>query len=494
MIQDIIKNLEKDMDTRKMLIELKALLKEEKNKYALLYQLGNDVSLITNLLSHEDAKVRKNAALILGQFNHSDCLQKLYEAYEKETQLFVKSSYLSAIKEMDYHEILPKLRNRLEEIKSIIPEESNKKHFDEERKLLTELVLAIDGMKKHTFCGWNVPSRLILLTNRNYQFITEEQLQDYNPKIFNAGVVADVDNLEHVMSIRTVQDVLFQLEDIKSCEKDPRKAAEKIAKSSLLTFLEKRHKEKAPFYFRIELKSKMDLSKKSSFTKKMAGELERLSKQNLINSTSCYEVEIRFIENKEGNLNILIKLYTIPDTRFSYRKQAAPVSIQPVNAALLVALSKDYLKEDAQVLDPFCGVGTMLIERHKLVKANTMYGIDIFGKTIEMARENTENARCIVHYINRDFFDFQHEYLFDEIITNMPSVRGQKGEDEIADLYQKFFAKADKHLNESGIIIMYSHNKEFVKKYNNKSKFKIVEEFEISMKEGTYLFILQRKK
>mgnify|MGYP002245200123 CR=1 FL=1 len=58
-----------------------------------------------------------------------------------------------------------------------------------------------------------------------------------------------------------------------------------------------------------------------------------------------------------------LKLYTIPMQRFSYRKNVVAASIHPSLAAMLVSLAKPYLKENAQILDPFCGVGTMLIER-----------------------------------------------------------------------------------------------------------------------------------
>ena len=34
-----------------------------------------------------------------------------------------------------------------------------------------------------------------------------------------------------------------------------------------------------------------------------------------------------------------------------------------------------------------------------------------------------------INFINRDYFDFTHAYLFDEIITNMP-VRGRKSKEE----------------------------------------------------------------
>ena len=83
-----------------------------------------------------------------------------------------------------------------------------------------------------------------------------------------------------------------------------------------------------------------------------------------MNSTSHYEVELRLVENKAGDFNLMIKLFTYKDPRFRYRREAMSSSIQPVNAALAMKLAQKYLKEGAQVLDPFCGVGTMLIERN----------------------------------------------------------------------------------------------------------------------------------
>ena len=66
-------------------------------------------------------------------------------------------------------------------------------------------------------------------------------------------------------------------------------------------------------------------------------------------------------------------------------------------------IAKPYLKEDAQIMDPFCGVGTMLVERDRKVPAREVYGTDIFGDAIEMARVNTELAGRKFNYIHRDF-------------------------------------------------------------------------------------------
>ena len=42
----------------------------------------------------------------------------------------------------------------------------------------------------------------------------------------------------------------------------------------------------------------------------LSGQIEKLSGRKLINTATDYEVELRLIENKEGNCNLLLKLYT----------------------------------------------------------------------------------------------------------------------------------------------------------------------------------------
>jgi len=491
MIRDTFENIIQQIDIRKNLIQLRAELKEGFNKAAFLYQVGADYSIFDKLLENEDAKVRKNTALIMGMLAVPHFLDKLYEAYRKEDQLFVKSSYLTAMKAFEYGELIPYFKERLSILSNIEINDANKKHISEEMRILTELILDKEGVKQHAFVGYEVSSELVLLTNRNFKNITMEQLKDKEATDFNAGIRLRTDKLRAVLPIRTYGELLFMLDDVKVCSDDVNAAAKTIATSSLLEFMEKRHEGTAPFYFRIELKSRLELDKKSAFTKKLGMEIERLTQRKLINTTSNYEFELRMIENKEGNYNILVKLYTLKDERFCYRKKAISSSIQPVNAALIAALVKDYLKDGAQVLDPFCGVGTMLIERCKLVWASTMYGLDIYSDAIIKAKENTEVAQVTAYYINRDFFDFKHEYLFDEIFTNMPRAMGHKEEDEIFTLYQKFFLKAPEHLKKDSIMILYSHNQDYVKRLVNKNQYHIEQEYEISKKEGAYLFVIR---
>lgn len=215
--------------------------------------------------------------------------------------------------------------------------------------------------------------------------------------------------------------------------------------------------------------------------------------KRLRNDPSDYEIEIRLMERRDGTFLPLVKLHTLKDTRFSYRKYSLPVSIKPSGAALVAALASPWMKKGGQVLDPFCGVGTMLIERDKAKEAGPMYGIDTFGEAIKGARENTYLAGKEINYIHRDFFDFTHGYLFDEIITNMP-VRGKRTKEEQEAFYRNFFRKAKEVLKPNGIMVLHSNEKGYIRKeIRLQEAWKLINEYNLDEKEGISVYIIGRK-
>lgn len=494
MIADYLKQLRSGEEIRKNLIALKAELKdnEARQEWGRLLRDEEWHTLFEQeLLKSEDAKVRKNAALLAGASGDNSWVETLYTAYEKEEQLFVKSSYLSAMAELNYYPVLAKLKSRMEELNRLPVTPENRKHVEEERRQLSSMLVAANQPKAHRFCRPKKELTMILTTNRNHIHLIAEELKGMQQKQIPAGLLVRTDKLEEIDRLRTVREQLFAVEGMKTVPANPEEAAEIIAGGDhpLLTFLLSCHEGEAPFYFRIEVKNKMEPDKKAAYVKRLASQIEAVSGRTLINTPSFYELEIRFIENKEGNYNIVIRLFTRRDIRFEYRKNVVAASIHPANAALTAALAKPWLKENAQVLDPFCGVGTMLIERTRLVKAGTMYGVDSFGEAIKGARENTKAAKETVNYINRDFFDFRHEYLFDEIITDMPWSRQREQLPELEKLYQRFFRKIPELLKRDGVIILYTHNRDFVRRYMG-GRIRLIREFEVSMKEETYVEIL----
>ena len=98
-----------------------------------------------------------------------------------------------------------------------------------------------------------------------------------------------------------------------------------------------------------------------------------------------------------------------------------------------------------------------------------------------------------MHYVRRDFFTSQHDYLFDEIITNMPD-RGKKSREEHDLFYQKFFEKAEEILTDSGTMILYSNEKNHIKKQLRlRKEFTLLKEYSMDEKEIYHLFIIARR-
>ena len=500
MVRELYENAKRGIDTRQNLSALRSAIKDDALMNDLFELVEDDIESMKRFLDSDDAKVRKNAALLMGELDMSDFVQPLVNGYRKESQLFVKSAYLEALKGYDIEEYLPFFKERVRELSEseITPE--NRKHIDEEMRALTELIVSFEGVTKHCFTGFrrlddNVEG--ILITNKLNMDVTKSQLSDIGVKLlpFKGGVRFTTDNLSFLKDVRTYSDVLFVIPGSRTSGFDAGTAAKTIAESGLLKLLDKLHRgeKNQPFYFRVELKSTLDMEKKGKFVRRFSAELERQSGRRLINSASDYEIELRLIENKDHELNMLLKLYTINDERFSYFKKHIAASIKPVNAALMVELAKEYMIPDAQVLDPFCGVGTMLIERQKIVKANTSYGLDINAEAITGAKENTQAAEQIVHYVNRDFFTFEHDYLFDEIFTDMPFALNDKVTLEIDNIYKRFFKAAALRLTDSGRIIMYSRNPQMALKYSKSSGYRILKRIAISEKNNSELIVFEHE-
>ena len=89
-----------------------------------------------------------------------------------------------------------------------------------------------------------------------------------------------------------------------------------------------------------------------------------------------------------------------------------------------------------------------------------------------------------------DYFDFKHDYLFDEIITNMP-VRGKQSRSEMDALYASFFEKSKEILAPGGVMIFYSNEEGMVKKQLRlHTEYRLIQEFVISEKRHFSLYIV----
>lgn len=490
-MEQIVKELKKEQNARSNLSAARKKIKEGTCTEEQIQMLREQRELLLEYLSHEDAKTRKNVALLLGELG-LPVVEELFHAYQMEQTRFVKSSYLVALSQMNVVGRLPEFRDLLDELLEIELTEENRKHVEEEIRQLRKILIQYEGITKHTFVYPKDEMEVILLCNRLHRDRICKGIGSA-AKPHPLGVSVVTSKLHELETIRTYRTIVFPIHTHGLLTADPRRTAELLWASDFYQILSILHKEEEPFYYRIDCGAAMSLEQKSDFGKKMGAELERLSQGMLINSTSDYEIEIRLVANKEGGFFPCMRLKTWKDHRFAYRKHAISASINPSTAALMMEIAQPFLKENAQILDPFCGVGTMLIERNRLVSAREIYGIDVFGDAISFARENSILAKCRVNYIHRDFFDFKHEYLFDEIVTDMP-MRGKKTKDELDALYRNFFEKAEEVLTDQGIIIMYTNEIGFVKKQLRMNKrFKLLQETCMQKKKEFYLLIIGGK-
>ena len=101
-IKQLYENISRGVQVRQNLISLRDEIKDESLRRKFMYLLGGDFSILTGLLEDPDPKVRKNAALILGQTEDEDVLEPIVRAWQKETTLFIREDYLKAMENLDY--------------------------------------------------------------------------------------------------------------------------------------------------------------------------------------------------------------------------------------------------------------------------------------------------------------------------------------------------------------------------------------------------------
>ncbi len=504
-MEELWKQLKQGENVRETLISIRSKQKEEGVSQGKITE--DRETLLGELLSHEDPKVRKNAALLIGELSLQSLLPRLYQSYITEETRFIRSDYLKAMSLLSVTAYVEELQARRKELLEEKPGEDEEKHYRQERTVLQKLLEPFDQHRVPRFTGMEKTADVVLLTYPGDNGITEAQLGSCKKNVFPFGIRVPGACIKEMFAIRTFREMLFSL-NIAGIPQDPKEAAEKLVASNFLYLLDRLHRfplkerEKGnggigggnAYYLRIRIGDGDKAKGYGEFYKKLGFYLEERTAGSLCKHPTQAEVELRLIPKKDGTFLPLVCLYTLKDPRFIYRKEVVATSIAPAQAALLAQLAKPYLQEKAQVLDPFCGVGTMLVERDKAVEAATMYGVDLYGEAIAKARFNTKEVKRDIYFVQRDCLDFSHTYLFDEIFTNMPT-RGKHTREEQDSLFEGFFQKAEELLRRGGRMILYTNERGFLhKQLRLREEWHLLAEHLVREKDGFYLFVLEKRK
>ncbi len=489
---------------KELLLELKFVLKDDNpgpDRNILKTDYGFKDDDAPEILSNEDVKVRQFGAFCIASLMGDKATKLLVDAYLKETVEYNKEHLLKAVSAINGKYGFERLYDRLEELIILLNEqhtESHKHYVKEVRQLLG--LLRKDG-ERRVFTGQKIKSEVILTTNRNFRELTLGEIRGFPKKTFNAGVMVMCDDINAIEIIRTFDEMLFvpPFDEEKYCKigKDRLVASEYI-KDVLVPFILERmrvpnNKKALPVSFRLDIKGEAVQEKEADIQRTLSDLVESQSGYRLINIRNDFDIQLRFVKRKTGSLKPLVKFFTPRDKRFDYKVTDIAAGIKPYLAALICSLCGEYFSADAAVLDPFCGAGTLLVERDRYLKTGFLFGSDIFPAACAAAEKNLFRAGLSERskIINKDFLTLEHKERFTELITDMPFETEKKTLKDLEEIYSVFFKKSRELLLEGSYLFVYTRNQQLLKKQIPGNQVKIVKSFEISKKEGAYLFVLK---
>lgn len=440
-------------------------------------ELTGRMSQWLDLLKDPDPKVRKNAALLIGDLlsaraEHTDGAdtlsadagKELWSAYRREETLYVKSAYLTAMRAVDLAPYQALLAARLAELAEHDWSTSEIKHIREERRAIEELLGSVGRQDFHHFHGLHRSYEMLLTCDLPVRERALHELQ--GTRIVAGGVRASVSSWSALQRCRLYREALFLVPLRKGFAANETTIGTLPENSRLLPLLDSIFDGEPTdtYAFRLEIRSARKEDRLGAFLRLKAAEIEESSKGRLRNVPGNYEFTLILLRKESGSFTPFIRLSDDTDRRFSYRKDIEPTSMVPVMAAEAIELAKDYLKPGAWVIDPFCGVGTLLIERALAVRASELYGTDIYGHAILGARRNAKRADVDAHFINRDFFDFTHEKAFDEVLAEFPDLYGKEQAERDA-FYGKAFQRSILLTGRGGVFIFLSGEEALMHKH-----------------------------
>lgn len=479
----MVSNIYNNTDLRSSLSKLRKEIKSNKTylENPKLYK-----KLIT-CLDNEDPKVRKNAALLIGLFNYEDVVNILLEAYNKEGTEFVKEAYLKGCLNhncIKYLDVLENIQTKLLESDDIYP-----KHIQSQLKVINQLIQKNSKHKNKLLRVQHQYLDVVLTTIPWYQFTLFEALKGFRYKPVGQGVLVRSDCLLDLKEIRNYEEMLIPLKGCVGMNMDIDLIVNNISNSSLKRTLDIIYNSNDPFYFKLIDRLK---EKNSTFIRKISDGLALKNPKLLLNSPHQYEIEIILKELRPGSINAYLRLMDIERRRFTYRRSTTAFSMKPFLAATLMELAKPYLEDNSRVLDPFCGSGTLLIERERYKHPRFMMGVDIYSEGLDIAKKNTAYAGINIHYVHKDSLRLVNNEDFDEIFTDMPTREQMSSKEALTDLYDRFFKRIPRLVKVGGYIFIYTSELSLIRKNLRllKDYLLLIEHYELIRDKKMYYFFI----
>ena len=405
-------------------------------------------------VSAESPKLRRNACRLIGMLSDSENdASLLIDRLDKEGTRFVRPSLLLALGAIggeaaekalsDYSPAEPK-------------DASEEKHYREETDALKQARAACVKHVKHPFTGLGERTDIELRAPQNLSYRLAAELRDLGLEPRNvtpSSLRVFTDDLTGLFACRCFTEALFPV-PAKGVAAEPAAIAARF-REFVPDFMARTHGGEPPCRYRIETEGEPP-TERTAFKKALR---DALDCAELLNAPSDYEIELRC--SFDGGLRLYLKLFTLEDPRFAYRRESIPASMNPATAAAVLRFAEDFLTVNARVIDPCCGSGTLLIERGLLSPCDSLTGVDISHRAIDAARTNAEAAAEQLgvkqaRFVVNDILRFEAKRPYDELISNLPFGNRVGNHESCERLYRGLVERLPKLVKKGGVAVLYT--------------------------------------
>ncbi len=429
---------------------------------------------IVCLLSDLDPKIRKNAAIILGNTSDAAHVEKLRARLTEETVPWVKASVILALGAIGGSEARAA-------VEGYNPENGEEQQAVE--KALAKLAPALAPIpfptvlpQAQTVEVWVAPG-----LEKTLQGELQEKVGLASAMAREGVLEVATDQLGRLASvIRTAREILVPIGSA-SAGRNPdvvSVVSGLLARpSGLKGVFDSYGQPSHGINYRLEVRGNIKHAQRRRVIQQLAAWIGRNS-THFRNNPHGYHMEFRVIVRRT-NIQLLWKPYSPPVDRFGYRVADVPASIDPTIAAGIVRLLPK-MNEFDRVLDPFCGSGTLLIERAFGGKYEELVGVDISKDAIRAAKTNAAAAGIPVRLIHTDILKATELNPFDLLISNMPFGHRVGSHQHNVELYERFFSQMGSLAKPGAVVALFTQEIELTRKlYQQTPKLTLLHESRI---------------
>ena len=474
-LENLYENLIKREDLRQSISGLRQVLKESKELeetgalsrenaanqlYGMLEKDGG-IDRVLEILSDEDAKTRKNAALLLGEMSEAMteediaiCIQKLFACYGSELTRFVLPAYLTGLEYLtkrvplseEMHRILSERLDVIDAMGDIPAQE--RKHILAERKALGGVLSSKEEEIKVSFQMPGDDFDVLLSADVSDRELLFEQVKRETDaaKMLPFGILVSGKARDRIMKVGLYEYMMYRIMPSRQMPFGADRLKDALERSNFGKFIHDCYGKDAKLSFRIFLHAPYEDKKRAAVIKKLEAEFEFYGSGRLKAKKKEVDLHLHLFLQKSGNMGLFVRPLAQADGRFAYRTEELDTSMAPRKAVKMVSLLSSELLPDARVIDPFAGTGTLLIEREKAKKTKEMYALDTFGDAVILGRKAAEAANVRILYVHRDAMSFTDDKPFTEIISELPDLFHKDAEEkghffrELGEITQRLLA------------------------------------------------------